>query len=290
MRILLICLLIAYTCSVINTNYYIYNLTFNNYYEISNTTSPSNKVPIADHYFRISVENQDLEETNLQVKFLKSDKINFKTNICGFYQYPTNSEILDGTTYIELEQRSVSSDDNFIVYIFKVPTFKKQEKIKYLVVNILNNEALDLLLVSIYSSKPEKGDPKEHTIYNFTYMKEEILNKTTLSQHKGFFVFILENKEPEKNKLITIKLNKEYSPEIRLEVAGYKERPITEEQIKNAICYDFLSLKLQTRDEDYTIYEFPIENQEINKQKYIAIATKIKEAFDFISFYIGPEL
>ena len=191
---------------------------------------------------------------------------------------------------LNLNREQYRSDDNFIVYTHRVPAFKKEEKIKYLVVNILNNEALDLLLVSIYSSKPEKRYPKEHTIYNFTYMKEEILNKTTLSQHKGFFVFILENKEPGKNKIVAIKLNKEYSLEIRLEVAGYKERPITEEQIKNAVCYDFLLLKLQTRDEDYTIYEFPIKNQEINKQKYIAIATKIKEPWDFLFFYIGPEL
>jgi len=289
MRILLISLLIAYTCAGYNNDYYIYNLTFNNYYEISNITSPSNKVPIADHYFRISVENQNLEETNIQVKFLKSDKINFKTNICGFYQYPTNSDILDGTAYIELEQRSVSNDGIFIVYTFRVPTFKKQEKIKYLVVNILNDEALDFLLVSIYSSKPEKEDTKEYTAYNCTYMKEEILNETVLSRHKGFFIFILENKEIEKNKLIVFKSNKKYSPR-NLGVAGFKERPVTEEQLKNPVCHDSLSLKLETRDDDYTIYEFSIENQEVNKQKYIAFSMKIKEPLDFLSIYIGPEL
>ncbi len=287
MRILLISLLIAYTFAAYNNDYYIYNLTFNNYYEISNITSPSNKVPIADHYFRISVENQNLEETNLQVKFLKSDKINFKTNICGFYQYPTNSDILDGTAYIELEQRSVSNDGIFIVYTFRVPTFKKQEKIKYLVVNILNDEALDFLLVSIYSSKPEKEDSKEYTAYNCTYMKEEILNETVLSRHKGFFIFILENKEIEDNKLITLKSNKKFSPR-NLEVAGFKERPITEEKLKNPVCHD--SLKLETRDEDNTIYEFSIENQEVNNQKYIAFAMKIEEPLDFLSIYIGPEL
>ena len=31
-------------------------------------------------------------------------------------------------------------------------------------------------------------------------MKEEIFNKTTLSQHKGVFVFITENSNPEINK------------------------------------------------------------------------------------------
>ena len=290
MKILLLSLLIAYTCAAYNNDYYIYNLTFNKYYERSIFTSPSNKVPIADHYFIISVENQNLEETNLQVKFLKSDEINFKTNICGFYQYPTNSDILNGTAYIELEQRSVSNDGIFIVYTFRVPAFKKQEKIKYLVVNILNNEALDFLSVSIYSSEPEKGVPNEYTAYNCTYMKEEILNEAALSQHKGFFIFLLENKEIEKNKLITIKLNKKFSPEIRLEVAGFKERPITEEQLKKPVCHDSVLIKLQTKDEDYTIYEFSFENKEVNKQKYIAIAMKIIEPLDFLSFYIGPQL
>ena len=81
-----------------------------------------------------------------------------------FYQYPTNSEILNAADYIELEKRSVSIDNNFIDYIYRVPKFKKEEKIKYLVVTILNYKALDFLLVGIYSSKPGKTKLKEHTI------------------------------------------------------------------------------------------------------------------------------
>jgi len=42
-------------------------------------------------------------------------------------------------------------------------------------------------------------------------MKEEILNKATLSQHRGTFVFIFENEELEKDKLIRLKFNKELS-------------------------------------------------------------------------------
>ncbi len=39
----------------------------------------------------------------------------------------------------------------------------------------------------------DKEIEEEFTIYNVTYKKEEILNETTLSQHKGLFLFLLEN-------------------------------------------------------------------------------------------------
>ena len=168
-----------------------------------------------------------------------------------------------------------------------VKQIKKEEKIKCLVVTILNYEALDYLSVYVYSSKNE--NLQGYTLYNINYMKEEILNKTTLGQHKGLFYFILENKEQGKNNLIRFKFNKKYSPEIEMSVAAFKEKPTAEEDLKKPVSFEEPSFKSLTRNEDSIIYEYLIKNSEINKQKYLVVGVMMAESLDFMSFYIGPE-
>ena len=91
------------------------------------------------------------------------------------------------------------------------------------------------------------------------------------------------------DKLIRLKLKKELSQEMLISAAGFKERPITLEILKEPVSSEELSLKPATKDENYFIYESLIENEEINKQKYIAIAMFQEESLDFISLYVGPE-
>ena len=129
----------------------------------------------------------------------------------------------------------------------------------------------------------------EFTFYNITYNKEEVLNETILSRHQGIFLFAVENEEIEKNKLVRLKLKKELPQELMVGAAGFKERPITQEIIKNPVSSYELPLKSLTKDENYIIYEFYIEKAEINKQKYIGIAIYKNEVIDFMSIYIGPE-
>ena len=101
-------------------------------------------------------------------------------------------------------------------------------------------------------------------------------------------MLIVENEGQEKNKLIRLKLKKEYSSEIYLVPGGYKERPTKQEELENGVS-SVAKLKSLTKDENYNIYEYSVENPEINKQKYIAIGIVITEPVDFISFYIGHE-
>jgi hypothetical protein len=270
--------------TICSTNYYIYDIEYNNRYFLDTLKFPSNKIPAGKYYFRIAVEN--LEETSITIQIKKNDIANFKVNVCGFYQRPTDFEIVDGADNIEIEESSKYIHSNYTYYRFDVPTLKKEEKIKYLVVTILNNEALDFLSVDVYPSNID--DSKEYTFYNITYMKEEILNKTTLSQHKGIFYFVSEKDEQEKNNLIRFKFNKKYSPDIDLSVAAFKERPTVEKELKKPVSHEapsFISLK---RDENYTIYEYLIKNSEINKQKYLVVGVKMDESLDFMSFYLGP--
>ena len=279
----LMLLLIASATS--STNYYFYDIEYSHRFLLETLKFPTNKIPTGNYYFRIPVEN--LEETNIKIQVKQNDIANFKVNVCGFYQRPTDSEILDGTDNIEIENNSKYIASNFTYYRFKVPVLKKEEKIKYLVVTILNKEALDYLSVYVYPSNID--DPKGYTFYNITYMKEEILNKTTLGQQKKIFVFILENEEQEKNNIIRFKFNKKYSPEIDISVAAFKERPTVEDELKNPVSYEEPSFKSLTRDEDYTIYEYIIKNQVINKQRYLVVGVMMEELLDFMSFYLGPE-
>ena len=204
--------------------------------------------------------------------------------VSGFYQNPTNSEILNGTDNIELEQIEKYSLDNYIYYEYSVPTLKKQAKIKYLVFTILNNEPLHYLSVYVYSYKKP-----EYTIYNITYKKEEILNKTTLSKHKGVFIFQLENEELGKNKLVRLKVKKELPKEMEMGAAGLKERISTEKDLEKSPPEEMLKLKSQTKDGDYIIYEYPIQNTEVNNRKYLVIGLLNPGSLDFISLYVGPE-
>ena len=285
MKNLLIFLIIVYASC--DDNHYIYDINLGMIFVLNGTMFNSNKVPIADYYFRIPVENP--KETYFQVKFLKRDNINFKTKVSGFYQFPSDSEVLSGSDYIELEQRSVRTDNNFIYYTFVAPILKKQDKIKYIVFTVSNKAALDYLIIYSY---PTYDDDQQtilpFTIYNIKYMKEEILNKTILDQHIGIFVFILENEELKKNKLIRIKISNKDSLQL-LGVGGFKEKPTTQEDFINTDAEEYPKLKSLTKDENYNIYEYPIENQEVNEQKYIGISMRIDEFSNYISFYIGPE-
>jgi len=85
-------------------------------------------------------------------------------------------------------------------------------------------------------------------------MKEVILNKTALHRHKGAFVFTVENKDLGKNKLIRLKLSKEYSKEIEIAVAsGFKERTTTQKELENATNGEIMEVKSLTKDENYNI-------------------------------------
>lgn len=65
--------------------------------------------------------------------------------------------------------------------------------------------------------------------------------------------------------------------------------PTVEEELKNPVSYEEPSFKSLIRDEDYTIYEYLIKNQVINKQRYLVVGVMMEESLDFMSFYLGPE-
>ena len=189
MRILLIFLIIELgTCETINS---FYNIFYNTKFIVDASNFPSACIPKGNLYFTIPAENLGLED--LDIQFLKSDKIDFKVKVSGFYKLPTESEIVNGTDNIELEQRLVSTQNDSITYTFSIPILKKQDRYKYLVITIFNNEFLHYLSLLVYCLQNQATKNKkvvnEFTIYNINYKKEEVFNKTTLLQHKGIFAF-----------------------------------------------------------------------------------------------------
>lgn len=285
MRISLIILLVV---SVVRaTDFYFYDIEYNHRYLLDTDRFPSNKIPIGTYYFRIPVEN--LQETNIKVQVKKEDITDFKMNVCGFYQFPTNSTILNGTNNIELEKDSVFNHDNLVTYEFKVPTLKKEEKIKYLLITISNNEVLDFLAVNVYSLKNDirYGLSKK---FKIKYMKEGVLNKTHLSKYIATYLFAFENEEVEKNKIFRLKFKKEYAPEIPISYYGCEEIPKTvDDLLLNSISSGNLKLKSLTRDEYYTKYEYLLEYSDKTKHKYLFFGLVITESLDFMTFYLGPE-
>ena len=280
MRFVLIFLLITFASC--ETKNFFYEITYNTKYELDLAKFSSGYIPKANLFFTVPVEK--INGTILQIQLYKGDKIDFKLKISGFYQHPTESEIVNRTDYIELEPREVITNDFGVFYTYKVPTLKKQDKIKYLVFSLLNNEPMNYLSLFVYTSKEID---MEFTAYNITYNKEEILNKTTLSQHKGIFIFILENEDLGKNKLTRLKLKKLLSNEIRTGVIGFTKRPAVDDIIEYRGHVEELLLKPVTKEENYIIYESLIEKEEINNKEYIVIATLLNETLDFMSFYVG---
>jgi hypothetical protein len=65
-------------------------------------------------FFTVPVEK--INGTILQIQLYKGDKIDFKLKISGFYQHPTESEIVNRTDYIELEPREVTTNDYGVFY------------------------------------------------------------------------------------------------------------------------------------------------------------------------------
>ena len=78
--------------------------------------------------------------------------------------------------------------------------------------------------------------------------------------------------------------------ELEIGAAGLKERVSTEKDLDQNPPQEILNLKSQTKDGDYIIYEYPIKNSEVNKQKYLLFGLlSMKITLDYISLYVGPE-
>ena len=124
MRFLLIFLLIAFASC--ETQNFFYDIAYYKRYELDLSKFTSGYLPKANLYFTVPVER--LDEANLQIQLYKGDKIDFKVKVSGFYQHPTESEIVNGTDNIELEQREVFTKDDLIIYTYQVPTLKNKIK------------------------------------------------------------------------------------------------------------------------------------------------------------------
>ena len=122
-------------------------------------------------------------------------------------------------------------------------------------------------------------------MYDILYMKEFILNSTSLKNHEGKYLFRLKN-EYGNIKSIKLKISNEISHEIDISVCGYREKPNLTDDFENYINLNQPKLKSLTKDEKYSIYEYPYEK--IEDSGYISISIIINEKLDYLSIYVGP--
>ena len=113
MKFSLIYILIGITIST--TNDYFYDIEYGHRYILDTLKFPLNKIPAGNYYFKIPVNN--LEETSIIIQVNQSDIANFKVKVCGFYQSPTDSEILNGTESIEIEKSFQYNEDGYIIIL-----------------------------------------------------------------------------------------------------------------------------------------------------------------------------
>ena len=66
--------------------------------------------------------------TNVEIQISKGDKKDFIVKVSGFYQRPTNSEIVNGTGNIELEQREVFNRYELILIYIEFQNLKNKKK------------------------------------------------------------------------------------------------------------------------------------------------------------------
>ena len=124
----------------------IYDIIDNKEYEIEVSKFPQNYIPAStSFYFRIKVEQS--ERYKVKVKVIKNAIIDFKLDICGFGDCPSDIQILNGhdgcVNRLKYEKENL---DNYDSYVFDYDTL---EGIDYLGIHLQNFNALDYLSVNV---------------------------------------------------------------------------------------------------------------------------------------------
>lgn len=276
MRIVFIFLFIATTLC---REYVVNELVLNTEYEVALSAFPGYYIPSKTRiYFKMPVENNDKLE--IQFKVFHGPTENFKLDICNYEMRPTDEEVINSydKCFRNVKYSSISRYDIYDIYKFPIETY---EKTKYISASIESTYALDYLTAYVYSYK----DKPIHTLYDITYMKEFVLNTTSLKKHEGKYLFRLENEYGNIGS-IKIKISNKISPEIDIGVSGYMDKPNMTDDFDNYLILNHPKLKSVTKEGEYSVYEYPYKK--IDDAGYICVELDIKEKLDYLSIYVGP--
>ena len=276
MKVILILLLFAYELSYSN---HIHNIQMNTEYTVDLSEYPDYEIPSkTNQYFRISLEGNEGIEIQLKTFHGSTPSAYFKIDLCPFSKLPSNDEViaLNKNCFIDVPCSGVSKHEIYDVYKYHI---EKINGLKYLSMHIENLYVLDYL--SIYCYQPSKADYK---IYDISYMEEYKLNTTSLNDKDNVLLFRMENTGIFDS--IKIKVSKELKSEIKMNIGGYRDKPIMTDDFENYIDAYNPEVKSVTQDEKYSYYEFPYKK--IDDTGYIVMLVYLQEKVEYFSIYVGP--
>ena len=276
MKAILILLLFAYELSITN---HIQNIKMNTEYIVDLSEYPDYEIPSkANQYFRISVEGNERIEIQLKTFHGSTPSAYFKVDFCPFSKLPSKDEVIavNKNCFIDVPCSGISKYEIYDIYKYHI---EKIEGLKYLSMHIENLYTLDYL--SIYCYQVSQVDYK---LYDISYMKEYKLNTTSLNDKDNILLFRMENIGIIDS--IKIKVSKELLSEIKLNIGGYRDKPIMTDDFENYIDEYNPEIKSLTKDEKYSIYEFPY--RKIDDSGYLVMNVYLPEKVDYFSIYVGP--
>ena len=276
MKAILILLLFAYELSITD---HIQNIKMNTEYIVDLSEYPDYEIPSkTNQYFRISVEGNERIEIQLKTFHGSTPSAYFKVDFCPFSKLPNKNEVIavNKNCFIDVPCSGISKYEIYDIYKYHI---EKIEGLKYLSMHIENLYTLDYL--SIYCYQVSQVDYK---LYDISYMKEYKLNTTSLNDKDNILLFRMENIGIINS--IKIKVSKELLSEIKLNIGGYRDKPIMTDDFDNYIDEYNPEIKSLTKDEKYSIYEFPY--RKIDDSGYLVMNVYLPEKVDYFSIYVGP--
>lgn len=276
MKEILLLLLFAYG---LNTADHIQNIKMNTEYTIDLSEYPDYEIPSeTNQYFRISVEGNGLIEIQLKTFHGSTPSAYFKVDICPFSKLPSNDEVVEvnKNCFTDVPCTGISKYEIYDVYKYHIEMI---EGLKYLSMHVENLYTLDYL--SIYCYQTSQPDYK---LFDISYMEEYKLNATSLKNIDNLLLFRMEN--PGNIGSIKVKVSSELLSDIKMTIGGYRDKPIMTDDFENYIDINYPEYNSLTKDDNYSIYEFPYKK--IEGAGYLAILVRIKDKVDYFSIYVGP--
>ena len=234
----------------------------------------NNTADYSSYLFRMkSKKNVDM---NIQLKIYHEIDLNFY--IQSFSKYPDDYDIYDGV-FTSLSPYSKKNDSFYNVYSF---TFLTPYNSDYLIINI--NSSYNFSIHSIYVSY--KSD-LSIDIYDISPKKEYELNSTYLNNKEGIYLFKLKTKKSH-NGTMKLKINKEAYPDrtMIVNILGYKEEPIIEEDFNYYIEKKELLLDSKITDDKYSTYGYLYDK--IEDASYLIFDIFIDKNMTYFSIYVNP--
>jgi hypothetical protein len=259
----------------------VYELELNTEYKVDVKKYKEGYIPSGTvSYFKVPVE-EGVVTIEFQLKLLR-EKIRhlFKVFACVYAEEPTEDEIInkkDKEDYQNLLYDNIYQEGILDIYKYSISI---GDNVKYVSFLVYNGDNIDNLSV-----QADGFIQLKYKIYDINYMKELELKKDILEEHKGIFVFRLENDNRNIN-YIKFKTTKKTS-EIFAAVTGYKDKPYYVLDFSNATFKQELTLNSVTNDEEYYIYEYEYNYEKVDDTAYLCVFFMINEKIDYLSVLVG---